>query len=106
MVDIRWRYHLTCLAFSQRRGDVHRDFTSVGDSRPVLPCGTRSCGQGRKPRETCVTFVRKKEGIMCFEEMSSQAMDKLRVIGFIPIPRRRVRLADTRSQVFGSRHAN
>lgn len=26
---------------------VHRDFTSVGDPRPVLPCGTRSCGQGR-----------------------------------------------------------
>jgi len=52
MVDIRWRYHLTCLAFSQRRGDVHRDFTSVGDPRPVLPCGTRSCGQGQKPRET------------------------------------------------------
>ncbi|KYN35768.1 hypothetical protein ALC56_09881 [Trachymyrmex septentrionalis] len=35
MVDIRGRYHLTCLAFSQRRGDVHRDFTSVGDPRPV-----------------------------------------------------------------------
>lgn len=53
-----------------------------------------------------MTFVRKKEGIMCFEEMSSQAMDKLRVVGFIPIPRRRVRLADTRSQVFRSKHAN
>lgn len=52
MVAIRWRYHLTCFAFSQRRGGVHRDFTSVGNPRPVLPRGTRSCGQGRKPRET------------------------------------------------------
>jgi len=31
---------------STSRG-VHHDFMSVGDSRSVLPRGTRSCGQGR-----------------------------------------------------------
>ncbi|KYN04352.1 hypothetical protein ALC62_05118, partial [Cyphomyrmex costatus] len=107
-VDIRWRYHLTCFAFSQRRG-VHWDFMSDSDPRPVLPCGTRSCGQVSnsifitKNIHINMTLMRKKV-IVCFEEMSSRAMDKL--VGFIPIPRRRVRLADTRSQVFGSRHAN
>lgn len=53
-----------------------------------------------------MTFVGKKEATALFEELRSRAMDKLRVTSFIPMPGRRVRLADTRSQVFDSRYAN
>jgi len=53
-----------------------------------------------------MTFVQKKEDTARSEERRSRAMDKLRVVDFIPIPGRRARLADTRSQMFGSRHAN